>query len=69
LIWINACALELTAHEAAMTTHHLRRGIITVVLIKISIVILAALFVFGPRQRPLIDSNALNHQILNNSDR
>jgi hypothetical protein len=52
-----------------MTTHHLRRGIITVVVIKLSIVILAALFVFGPRQRPLIDGNALNHQILNNSDR
>jgi hypothetical protein len=52
-----------------MTTHHLRRGIITVVSIKISIVILAALFVFGPRQRPLIDGSALNHQILNNSDR
>ena len=52
-----------------MTTHDLKRGIITIVSIKILIVLLAALFVFGPRQRPLIDSNALNHQILNNSDR
>jgi hypothetical protein len=52
-----------------MTTHNLKRGIITILSIKVSIVLLAALFVFGPHQRPQIDGNALNHQILNNSGR
>jgi hypothetical protein len=66
LTWINACALELI-DEAAMT--HLKRSIITIVLIKTSIVLLAALFVFGPNQRPKVDRNALIHQILNDSDR
>jgi hypothetical protein len=54
---------------AAMTTHRLRRDIIVILAIKISIVLLAAFFVFSPRQRPLIDGNALDRQILNRSDR
>jgi hypothetical protein len=50
-----------------MTPHRLRRGIIAVLSIKISVVVLAALFVFGPNQRPPIDGGALDRQILNNS--
>jgi hypothetical protein len=52
-----------------MTTHRLRRDITIILAIKISIVLLAAFFVFSPRQRPLIDGNALDRQILNRSDR
>jgi hypothetical protein len=52
-----------------MTTHNLGRDIIIIVSIKVSIVLLAAFFVFGPHQRPQIDGNALDHQILNNSVR
>jgi hypothetical protein len=50
-----------------MSPHNLRRGVITVLSIKISIVVLAGLFVFGPRQRPPINGSALDRQILNNS--
>jgi hypothetical protein len=57
------------ADESAMTTHHLRRDIIVILSIKISVVLLAALFVFSPRQRPQIDGRALDRQILNNSDK
>ena len=52
-----------------MTPQNLRRNIVVILAIKTSIVLLAALFVFGPRQRPQIDIEALQHQILNNSDR
>jgi hypothetical protein len=52
-----------------MTTLGLRRGILAVLSIKISIVVLAALLVFGPRQRPLIDGKALDRRILDHSDR
>jgi hypothetical protein len=52
-----------------MTSYKLRRDIIIILSIKISIVLMAAFFVFGPRQRPQIDINALQHQILNNSAR
>jgi len=52
-----------------MTTPRLRRDIIVILSIKLVIVLLAASLVFSPRQRPLIDGNALDRQILNNSDR
>ena len=52
-----------------MTTHSLKRGIVAVILIKACVVLLAAFFVFGPHQRPLIDRNALDRQILNDSGR
>jgi len=48
---------------------NLRRDIIVVLSIKVTIVLLAAFFVFSPRQRPRIDDNALNHQILNHQDK
>jgi hypothetical protein len=53
----------------AMIHHLLRRDIIVVLSIKLSIVLIAAFFVFGPRQRPQIDLDALTDRILNNSDR
>ena len=52
-----------------MISHNLKRDIIVILSLKISIMLAAALFVFGPRQRPQINVNALQHQILNNSDR
>jgi hypothetical protein len=58
-----------TGNVVAMTTHKLKRDIIVILLIKLSIVLLAAWFVFSPRQRPQIDGNALDRQILNNSAR
>jgi hypothetical protein len=54
---------------AAMTTHKLGRDVIVILSIKLAIVLLAAFFVFSPRQRPLIDGSALDRQILNRSDR
>ena len=50
-----------------MSIRNLRRDIIVILSLKISIVILAALFVFGPRQRSTIDGDALDRQILNHS--
>ena len=55
--------------KRAMIYHFLRRDIIVVLSIKLVIVLIAALFVFGPRQRPQIDIDALKDRILNNSDR
>jgi hypothetical protein len=57
------------ADEAMMSIRNLRRDIIVILSLKTSIVILAALFVFGPRQRPAIDGVALDRQILNHSYR
>jgi hypothetical protein len=50
-----------------MAQSKLRRDIITILSIKTTIVLIAAFFVFGPRQRPQIDRNVIDHQILNNS--
>ncbi len=52
-----------------MASQNLKRDITVILSIKITIVLLAALFVFGPRQRPQIDGNAVDHRILNNSNR
>lgn len=43
---------------------NLRRDIAIVLSIKISIVLAAAIFVFGPDQRPRIDDTALDRHIL-----
>jgi hypothetical protein len=56
-------------NKKAMISRLLRRDIIVVLSIKLSIVLISAFFVFGPRQRPRIDINALQDLILNNSDR
>jgi hypothetical protein len=50
-----------------MTTSRLTRSIVVVLSLKVSVVLLVALFVFGPGQRPKIDEDALNRQILDNS--
>jgi len=55
------------ADEAMMSMRNLKRDIIVILSLKISIVMLAALLVFGPRQRPAVDGEALNRQILNHS--
>ncbi len=52
-----------------MASNNLRRDIVVILSIKVTIVLVAALFVFGPHQRPRIDGDAVQHQILNNSDR
>jgi hypothetical protein len=54
-------ALRFCVNAEVMTSQNLKRDIIVILSIKITIVLLAALFVFGPRQRP--------HRILNNSNR
>jgi hypothetical protein len=64
------CAAPRSAiNKKAMISHLLRRDIIVVLSIKLSIVLISAFCVFGPRQRPHIDINALQDRILNNSDR
>ncbi|MBX9710200.1 MAG: hypothetical protein K2X60_04130 [Xanthobacteraceae bacterium] len=50
-----------------MVRQQLKRDIAVIVSIKILIVIGAALFVFGPRQRPHIDSGTVRGQMLNES--
>jgi hypothetical protein len=52
-----------------MTSHNLKRDIILVPAIRISIVLMAAFFVFGPNQRPQVGVDALQHRILNHLDR
>jgi hypothetical protein len=53
-------------NEAAMT--HLKRSIIAIVSIKVSIVVLAAFLVFGPSQRPQVDRNVLIRHLLSDSE-
>ena len=43
---------------------NLRRDIVIVLSIKMSIVLAAAIFVFGPDRRPRIDDTALDRHIL-----
>jgi hypothetical protein len=50
-----------------MARHHLRRDITVIVSIKVLIVLFAALFVFGPRERPHVDDETVRDQLLNNS--
>jgi hypothetical protein len=52
-----------------MISEGLRRDIFIILSVKLSIVLIAALFVFSPRQRPQIDVNAAQHRILNRLDR
>lgn len=50
-----------------MTPPNLSRDLFVILSIKALIVLAAALFVFGPRQRPRIDGDALDRQFLTNS--
>jgi hypothetical protein len=50
-----------------MATHYLKRDIAVILVIKLGIVLVAALFVFGPGQRPHIDDDSVRNQILSKS--
>ncbi len=50
-----------------MAANTLKRDIIAIVSIKITIVLICALFVFGPHQRPQVNTEATSLQILNHS--
>ncbi len=47
-----------------MVVPGLRRSLVLALTIKLAIIILAAVFVFGPSHRPRIDPGALDRQIL-----
>ena len=47
-----------------MLKHRLAREVALVVAVKTAIVILAAFFVFGVRQRPSIDSTAVEQHLM-----
>jgi hypothetical protein len=49
---------------ASTNSINLRRDIIIILSIKMSIVLAVAIFVFGPDQRPRIDDAALDRHIL-----
>ena len=51
---------------ASTNSKSLRRDIIIILSIKTSIVLAAAIFVFGPDQSPRINDAALNRHILDN---
>ena len=51
-----------------MATHHLRRSIFIVVTTKVIIVLCAAFFVYGPRERPHIDGDSVRAQLLGTSN-
>jgi hypothetical protein len=51
---------------ARTTSKNLRRDVIIILFIKMSVVLAAAIFVFGPDQRPRIDDTALDRHILDN---
>jgi hypothetical protein len=49
---------------ASTNSKNLRRDIIIILSVKMSVVLAAAIFVFGPDQRPRIDDAALDRHIL-----
>lgn len=51
---------------ASTNSKNLRRDIIIILSVKMSVVLAAAIFVFGPDQRPRIDDTALDRHILGN---
>ena len=52
---------------SATIQRQLKRDIIVILSIKLSIVLAAAFFVFGPNQRQRVDEEALNGRILGGS--
>jgi hypothetical protein len=50
-----------------MAQHRLKRDIAVIVAIKVLIVLCAGLFVFGPRERPHVDSASIHDQMLRDS--
>jgi hypothetical protein len=55
------------AQSAIMITRHLKQSILAVVSIKVVLILLAAIFLYGPRQRPGIDSDVLDRRILSHA--
>lgn len=47
-----------------MAVSGLRRSLTIVLTIKIAVILMAAIFVFAPSQRPRIDARALDRQFL-----
>jgi len=63
LIQISVSGRPIVPYGQIMAAH-LKRDIIVILSIKLSIVLIAAVFVFGPTQRPRIDSETIDRQIL-----
>ena len=55
-------------HENPMFQNRLTREVAFVVAVKTVIVLLAAFLVFGPRQRPTIDSAAVEQHLMASPD-
>jgi hypothetical protein len=56
-------ALDAAGDSGAMLRHSLVRDVTAVVALKIVIVVAAAFFVFGPKQRPAIDERAIEMRL------
>ena len=56
---------QASASTSTVVISTLRRDIVVVLSVKTAIVLVCALFVFGPHQRPRITAEAASHQILN----
>jgi len=61
LIQIRAAA-RLLREAQAMFTHRLAREVAIIVAVKVMIVILAAVFVFGPKQRLKVDDGVVGER-------
>lgn len=51
-------------YQVAMLKHPLAREVAVVVAIKTALVVAAALFVFGPKQRPVVDPDSVRMLLL-----
>jgi hypothetical protein len=51
-----------------MFRNPLARDVTVVLVVKAMIVIAAALFVFGPSQRPVVDASAIDARLTSNQD-
>jgi hypothetical protein len=47
-----------------MLTHWLARDIALVIALKVVVIVAASLFVFGAKQRPLIDERAMQERLI-----
>jgi hypothetical protein len=51
-----------------MPSHPLSKDLVLVIVVKLAIVIAAALFVFGPRQLPRIDAGSIETRLISATD-
>jgi hypothetical protein len=51
-----------------MWTHPLARDVLIAVAVKVTLVVAAALFVFGPSQQPKIDASGVEAQLMGAPD-